>query len=576
MKIEFIIIVKYKNLENCRIDFNDSDGLVVVAGINGSGKSNLLEAVALIFMDLKHEDLPSELEKPEYVISYIANGQRHEIRHTRGEDRQTYLPSGEVNDLSYSAIEDTRLIAMYSGEFNRLSNRGFTGSFGFASSNSTLFVSPQSLLLSFLGLWLTNSLQSDVGTGSFRFRYSPTYLLFRMRDTFAIDPETGPEDEIDDLVLKLIQMAEPEDGLYKVEMNSLKSAFESVGAVNSRDVTTVLERLISTDEYSVGYFSECDICLKTEGGAELSLEDLSEGEKRILLLRNVYEVLAGDNAVLLLDEPDAHIHESWKIDLYNYLRNKSRSGILTVCTSHSPTFVNKVDERSLVGLRNADGGMVEVVSQNELSVLRSLSDDRMNLFSFRPMLFFEGKSDVTLFRQAIHAFRVSNADYADLTIDSDFDFFIIGGAGDAKWIYTEYRKLFPRRLIYMVFDQDKAGRDALAQVTLPDASNQQFIPLADISQGVQQAAGCLGGAICLPRPEGVVTLTDWTIEEYIAGDYIASTVRGMVDGYSRFHTVGNVKKELKTKLGSDRSQLPPNALMGFKPLIDLVRSLPLS
>lgn len=575
MNIEFIIIVKYKNLENCRIDFNDSDGLVVVAGINGSGKSNLLEAVALIFMDLKHEDLPSELEKPEYVISYIANGQRHEIHHTRGEDRQTYLPSGEVNDLSYSTIEDTRLIAMYSGEFNRISNRGFTGSFGFASSNSTLFVSPQSLLLSVLGLWLTNSLQADFGTGSFRFRYAPTYLLFRVRDTFAIDPETGPEDEIDDLVLKLIQMAEPEDGLYKVEMNSLKSAIESVGAVNSRDVTTVLERLISTDEYSGGYFSECDICLRTEGGAELSLEDLSEGEKRILLLRNVYEVLAGDNAVLLLDEPDAHIHESWKIDLYNYLRTKSRPGILTVCTSHSPTFVNRVNERSLVGLRNTDGGMVEVVSQNELLVLRSLSDDRMNLFSLRPMLFFEGKGDINLFRKAVASFRDTDPNYSDLSIDTDFDFFIIGGAGDARWVYKEFRTLFPKRLIYMIFDQDDAGRSALKDVTRADASDPTFVPLVDLSCGVTHLhSNNKGGAICLPCPNGV-TCQNYTIEEYISPDYIGLKVRDLVGEVSWFHTVHDIKKELKKRLGSERLDIPADALNGFKPLIDFVRDLPI-
>src|SRR5882672_6710429 len=43
---------KFKNLKNVTIDFDQDHWVTVVIGWNGTGKSNVLEALAIIFRDL--------------------------------------------------------------------------------------------------------------------------------------------------------------------------------------------------------------------------------------------------------------------------------------------------------------------------------------------------------------------------------------------------------------------------------------------------------------------------------------------------------------------------------------------
>ena len=49
MELHSIDIEHYKNLRNCHINFSECGRLAVLAGINGSGKSNFLEVVALVY-----------------------------------------------------------------------------------------------------------------------------------------------------------------------------------------------------------------------------------------------------------------------------------------------------------------------------------------------------------------------------------------------------------------------------------------------------------------------------------------------------------------------------------------------
>lgn len=87
---------QFKNLKNVCIDFDEDQSITVVIGWNGTGKSNVLEALAIIFRDLiRKEKIPAfafelkyeigsglnkkyvtiqadpDLEKEQYIFSYI-------------------------------------------------------------------------------------------------------------------------------------------------------------------------------------------------------------------------------------------------------------------------------------------------------------------------------------------------------------------------------------------------------------------------------------------------------------------------------------------------------------------------
>jgi len=73
MRLHWLWIGEYKNLKNVTIDFDQGEWITVVIGWNGTGKSNVLEALATLFRDLiMGENDNKEKNKPSfpYRIKY--------------------------------------------------------------------------------------------------------------------------------------------------------------------------------------------------------------------------------------------------------------------------------------------------------------------------------------------------------------------------------------------------------------------------------------------------------------------------------------------------------------------------
>ncbi|MDL5515069.1 AAA family ATPase [Arenibacter sp. M-2] len=71
------IITEYKNLKDFKIDFDGSSFIDVFVGKNGTGKSNLFEAIIEIFRHLFDNDYPIYFE---YLIKYEIEDQELEIK----------------------------------------------------------------------------------------------------------------------------------------------------------------------------------------------------------------------------------------------------------------------------------------------------------------------------------------------------------------------------------------------------------------------------------------------------------------------------------------------------------------
>ena len=68
MKLISVYIEKYKNLIGT-YDFTDQDGYAALIGENGSGKSNLLEAIGLIFQSIFNKINAKAV--PKNTIAYL-------------------------------------------------------------------------------------------------------------------------------------------------------------------------------------------------------------------------------------------------------------------------------------------------------------------------------------------------------------------------------------------------------------------------------------------------------------------------------------------------------------------------
>jgi len=570
MRIDKLKIHKYKNLVDCEFDFSNSDGLLVVAGINGSGKSNLLEAILLIMKDVFSIPKPVNVDWPLYEIFFAGKSEALSASRDSLECESPRVERELINGSGEVVHEQPLVVYMYSGEFNRLLNSRL--GYGSAAEMSSGFysITADDLNVAMLVLAMKSLRGATHDAGRLITLPKVTAVTLHREGMFVPD-DSGPDNELEDLSLWFSRQAEV-DGKICVHIEELSDKLSQLGVTDPRDQYYVLSQVL--EENGVYGFSGIDIGLELSPGMRMSVEELSEGEKRLLLLRFAYEVLGVENSLVLLDEPDAHMHEGRKIDLYTYLKDRSLESSMTICTSHSSSFLNRVAADSLIGLKRDADAEVSVLTDNELRILATVHDDRMMLFSRKPLLLFEGKSDIYLFLKAVRAFKAERKGYKNITIEDDFDFASIGGTGDAKFIYGKFRRMFPKRVIYMVFDNDDSGRSALEKVTTDDSSDTTFQKLPKLNSPTSGLHG-IGGAFLLPKPNRRYSATNNTIEDYMSVAYIRGEVRNAVKSFKSFHTIVDIKGAIKRHICDELKQFNAKELGGFKTLIDFIRRLPL-
>src|SRR4051812_11023252 len=81
MRLDEVTIGEFKNLRDLYVDFDEGTPYSVLVGENGAGKSNLLEALTIIFRNL---DL--ELKAPfDYALKYFCRDRQVRIKAKKDE-----------------------------------------------------------------------------------------------------------------------------------------------------------------------------------------------------------------------------------------------------------------------------------------------------------------------------------------------------------------------------------------------------------------------------------------------------------------------------------------------------------
>ena len=124
MKLDKLWIANFKNLRDFSIDFDERSLTTVLVGRNGTGKSNLLEALILIFRDLDLDNPPPF----KYELEYLCRG--HKVRVMADPERTSGKVRVIVDGASVSHQQftqgDTRpylpsyVFGYYSGPTNRM------------------------------------------------------------------------------------------------------------------------------------------------------------------------------------------------------------------------------------------------------------------------------------------------------------------------------------------------------------------------------------------------------------------------------------------------------------------------
>ncbi len=84
MKLDKLWVSEFKNLKNITIDFDQNELVTVIIGWNGAGKSNVIEALVIIFRDLDLHYPPAF----SYDLEYVCRGRKIYIEARVNDDKK--------------------------------------------------------------------------------------------------------------------------------------------------------------------------------------------------------------------------------------------------------------------------------------------------------------------------------------------------------------------------------------------------------------------------------------------------------------------------------------------------------
>ena len=372
MRLDKLRIKEFKNLRDFNIDFDENQMTTVLIGHNGTGKSNLIEAIVIIFRDL---DLG---KRPEfsYDLTYICR--QHKVRVIANAEKKSNHTLITVDGKRISFSEFTRkserqyfpkyVFAYYSGPSNRLENhfdihqkkfydellqgvdrplRPFfyarlihsqfvlLSFFSFEDKLSKAFLEDH---LGIIGLesvlFVLKKPSWTSKTGDNRFWNArgvvQQFLSELYEQSLAPKYETEP-------VRYGFRKTKREEHLYLFlpDEERLRNLAKVYG--NNREFFKMLE-----STYISELIHEVRIKVRMKGVDDsITFKELSEGEQQLLTVLGLLKFTQDEESLFLLDEPDNYLNPVWKLDYLDLLERvvgKPEKSHFIICT-HDPLLI---------------------------------------------------------------------------------------------------------------------------------------------------------------------------------------------------------------------------------------------
>ena len=443
----------FRNLEGLEVTFNEQTKTYVLIGNNGSGKSSVLEALSSIFSILYVGD-EKDFEFS-FTLGYSIKGTKVNLHYDKNTSKFGIKVKGKPSDWRELRREylPSRVICNYSGEETRMAELFYHKAY-------RQYIE---------AMKLGNDLNASLKMVLVDKNYWQIIFLVMLACRGTVDSfqqfiqDTIGLQHVDDIIL------EAKDDLLKSwGDNTITYYFRQL--LSRRDEGHHLtEDLLNPDNVLTPFtlfltlVSVKDLItnlsITYNNGIDVSY--LSEGEKKLMVVLFILEALADENSLVLLDEPDSHIHVARKGELVKYLSQTSnRENLLT---SHSPTLTSQFDLKSIRMLDKLPDGKVSVVDMDKQKIVSQLTQDiwtlqeqQIFLASHDDILLVEGKTDEVYLKKALEYFHTVQNRYTNMR----FAYLPCNGASG---IQTLKGRFAPKKgqMMIALFDNDSAGWDGI-------------------------------------------------------------------------------------------------------------------
>lgn len=540
MRLETLHIQsRFKNIENLKIDFRTREGLTVLIGNNGTGKSNILEALSSVFAGLYNRDYNPPFR---YFLKYRINN--IDIKIVYNNVTQTYeLKANDVVDNIKPEYLPSQVIASYSGEETRLWDNFFWPFY-------------QDYIRAIRGATLPNQQLIFIN----KFYWNIALLTFHFYDFEAFHDIRDFCEK--DLGIERVNSVTFEFDIPKLNSFQLNPVVNFVKTLNPNNeerltltLATLKDRLsfITSEIDFFKYLTAASLpkddklitSIEFNFNNSLTTQAFSEGEKKIILVKLILEVIGDENSLILLDEPDSHIHISRKEELHKLLINySSRENIIT---THSPTLTHCFDNKHIVMLNknsNNDAGIEQSEKQEIVNKLTngiwSYQEQNIFLNTTKDILLVEGPSDETFISRALTVLKRTEERYANL----DFAFMPCGGASGVELMLGKFKPK-DNQVIIALFDRDQAGVDGINKIFKRSKTNKFS----------QQSFTCrkkddIWISFFPPRPH--FRGSNFNVEDYFSKKLLNKYVFENFKGLDSISSKDNVKRKLELECREGR------------------------
>ena len=131
--------------------------------------------------------------------------------------------------------------------------------------------------------------------------------------------------------------------------------------------------------------------------------DLSSAASGFLQVLMIYASLLYDKvSVILIDEPDAHLHTLLQQKIYRDLREYARQhGIQLIIATHSEEIIEKAAKEEALHILTGEGELRKISDRNKVKgMLRLIENTKITLALTEPgILYVEGETDIDILRE---------------------------------------------------------------------------------------------------------------------------------------------------------------------------------
>ena len=322
MKIEKVHIKNIKGIKDLELSFRKDDkilDLIVLAGVNGSGKTTILEAIKDFFNNTN-----ISYDEPEksniYLNIFFEDFEKKQIEEAEKSSIDNY--EHKLQDF-FSALQSYNLYRKNGNDYyrNQIAKR-------FDIPPKIIYVPAENKFEEIQTYSTTlskeykfiNTINSNV------IRDIPSYIATRRNYLATIE---------EDLTMKEVT-------------NKVVNEINGIFSILELDVKL---KGFSKDEKTMPIF-------ENSAGEEFDINDLSSGEKQLFLRTLSIKMLEPKNSIILIDEPELSLHPKWQQKIIEVYKKIGENNQIIVAT-HSPHILGSVSNENIFILYRNENGKIE-------------------------------------------------------------------------------------------------------------------------------------------------------------------------------------------------------------------------